>query len=194
MIQKKNITAILLAGGKSSRMGTDKGFVDFNGATFIAHIIETVQPLVGKIMIVSNHNEYDVFKLKRVEDIIPDAGPLAGLFSGLFYSETTYNLVLSCDVPLINAAVLKLLIEGFDPEMDVIQIESDGKTMPLIAIYKKQCMHPCLDALKRGERRLRAAVATLKTKTIKLDPSLDLFVRNINTQGELKELRNELEH
>jgi molybdopterin-guanine dinucleotide biosynthesis protein A len=194
MIQKKNITAILLAGGKSSRMGADKGFVDLNGAPFISHIIETVKPLVANIMIVSNGQEYDVFKLKRVGDIIPDAGPLAGLFSGLFYSETNYNLVLSCDIPLINTAVLNLLIEGVDPEMDVTQIESGGKTMPLIAIYKKQCMHPCLDHLKQGERRLRTAVASLKTKTITLDAALDPFVRNINTQVELKALRNEFEH
>ena len=194
MIQKKNITAILLAGGKSSRMGTDKGFVHLNGSPFASHIIEAVRPLVGQIMIVSTNTAYDVFKLKRVEDIIRDAGPLAGLFTALFYSETTYNLVLSCDIPLINGAVLNQLIEGFDPETDVTQIQSNGKTMPLIAIYKKECMHACLDQLKNGERRLQAAVATLKTKTITLDPELDPYVRNINTINELKEIRNELEH
>jgi len=194
MIQKKNITAILLAGGKSSRMGTDKGFVHLNGSPFASHIIEAVRPLVGQIMIVSTNTAYDVFKLKRVEDIIRDAGPLAGLFTALFYSETTYNLVLSCDIPLINGAVLNQLIEGFDPETDVTQIQSNGKTMPLIAIYKKECMHACLYQLKRGERRLRAAVALLKTKTITLDPELDPHVRNINTIHELKEIRNELEH
>lgn len=194
MIQKKNITAILLAGGKSSRMGADKGFIDLNGSPFASHIIEAVRPLVGQIMIVSTNNAYDVFKLKRVDDIIRDAGPLAGLFTGLFYSETTYNLVLSCDIPLINGAVLNKLIEGFDPETDVTQIQSNGKTMPLIAIYKKECMHACLEQLKKGERRLRTAVATLNTKTISLDPELDPYVRNINTIHELKEIRNELKH
>ena len=194
MGQIKDITGILLAGGKSSRMGSDKGFLKLNGATFMSLIIEAVQPLVNDIIIVSNNSEYDIFNLKRVDDIVKDAGPLAGLFTGLFYSETEYNLVLSCDVPLINNAVLDKLIEGLDSDTDVIQLQSQGKTMPLIALYKKQCMHQCLDQLKKGERRLRMAVEGLNTKTIALDPDLDPFVRNINTLSELTQLKNELEH
>lgn len=192
MIQKKDITAILLAGGKSSRMGTDKGLIELNGASFMARIIRAVEPFVNKIVIVSNDPNYDVFNLKRVSDIIPDAGPLAGIFSGLFYSESEVNLVLSCDVPLINETVLKTLIDGYDPKMDVIQLQSQGKTMPLIALYKKHCMHACLESLKKGERRLTQVVEQMKTKTIILDSSLEPLVRNINTVNELKEIRHEL--
>jgi molybdenum cofactor guanylyltransferase len=194
MIQKNNITGIVLAGGKSSRIGSDKGFLTLNDSTFMTHIIKAVKPFVDDIIIVSNNSDYDIFSLKRVEDIIEDAGPLAGLYSGLNESETEYNLVLSCDVPLINSAVLNKLIEGFDADKDVIQLKSKSKTMPLIALYKKHCMHQCLDLLQKGERRLRTAVEQLKTKTIQLDPDLDQYVRNINTLSELKELRSELEH
>jgi len=192
MTQKKDITAILLAGGKSSRMGTDKGLIELNGASFMARIIRAVEPFVNKITIVSNDPNYDVFNLKRVSDIIPDAGPLAGIFSGLFYSESEVNLILSCDVPLINEAVIKILIDGYDPEMDVIQLQSQGKTIPLIALYKKHCMHRCLESLKKGERRLTKVVEQMNTKTIILDSSLEPLVRNINTVDELKEIRHEL--
>jgi molybdopterin-guanine dinucleotide biosynthesis protein A len=192
MIQIKNITAILLAGGKSSRMGTDKGLIELNGESFMARIIAVVEPFVNKTMIVSNDPNHDVFNRKRVSDIIPDAGPLAGIFSGLFYSESDINLVISCDVPLINEAVLKALIDGYDPEMDVIQLQSQGKTIPLIALYKKHSMHQCLASLKKGERRLTKVVEQLKTKTIILDATLDPFVRNINTVDELKEIRHEI--
>ncbi|MEM7085309.1 MAG: molybdenum cofactor guanylyltransferase [Bacteroidota bacterium] len=194
MIQKKNISAIVLAGGKSSRMGVDKGFIDLNGQSFIARILKTVEPFVQQTLIVSNDPNYDVFKIKRVSDIITNSGPLAGIFSGLFYSESDVNLILSCDVPLINETVLHTLIEGYDPQNDVIQLQSKGKTMPLIALYKKQCMHTCLESLKKGERRLTKVVEQLKTKTIILDASLDPFVRNINTEKELKAIRHELEH
>ena len=175
-------------------MGADKGLIDLNGRSFMTRILKVVAPFVHKTMIVSNDPNYDVFRLKRVSDIIPNAGPLGGIFSGLFYSETEVNLVLSCDVPLINEAVLNTLINGYDSENDVIQLESQGKTIPLIALYKKQCMHPCLASLKKGERRLTKVVATLKTKTILLDKNLDPFVRNINTKNELKAIRHELEH
>ena len=194
MIYKKDITGIILAGGKSSRMGSDKGLISLNGASFISHIIEVVTPLVKEIIIVSNKTDYDVFKLKRVADMVEDSGPLAGLYTGLYHSKTENNLVLSCDVPLINEAVLNKLIEGNNNESDIIQLQSHGKTMPLIAIYKKHCMHRCLDLLMKGERRLRTFVAQMDTKTIVLDPELDKYIRNINTLSQLKELRHELEN
>ena len=176
MNTKNDITGIILAGGKSSRMGSDKGFLDLNGSSFIERIIQVIRPLVNEIIIVSNSTDYDVFKLKRVEDVIKDAGALAGLYTGLYHSETENNLVLSCDVPLINKVVLNKLIEENDEETDIIQIKSQGKTMPLIALYKKRCTPFCLDLLMGGERRLRTLFTKMNTKTIELDLEL------INTQ------------
>ena len=194
MKDKNNITGIILAGGKSSRMGKDKGFLELNGKTFMSHIIEALKPVVKEMIVVSNASDYDVFNLKRVEDMIEDAGPLAGLYTGLFHSETENNIVLSCDVPLISTGVLKKLIDGFTSEADVIQIESQGKTMPLIAMYKKHCWKHFLKQLEQGERRMRVVVEELQTKTLKLDTDSEQYVRNINTLSELKELRHELEH
>lgn len=194
MNTKKDITGIILAGGKSSRMGSDKGFVDLNGSSFMARIIRVIKPLVNEIIIVSNSTDYDVFKLKRVEDIVKNAGPIAGLYTGLYHSETENNLVLSCDVPLINTAVLNKLIEKNDKESDIVQIQSHGKTMPLIAIYKKRCAPLFMQLLTGGERKLRTLALHMKTKTIDLDARLDQYTRNINTISELNELRHELEN
>jgi len=194
MMEQQNITGILLAGGKSSRMGTDKGFLNLHGSTFAERIIKTMKPFVGEIIIVSNNSNYDAFKHKRVEDSIENSGPLAGLYTGLSHSETPYNLVLSCDIPYIHGNVLSQLIEGFDDTLDAIQIESEGKTMPLVAIYKKQCLHRCLELLLNGERRLQVAVEGFKTKTIPLDPSLEKYVKNINTMEEFKAIENGVAH
>ena len=190
MIERDNITGIILAGGKSSRMGTDKGFLKFQGSTFLERIINSMKPLVNDIIIVSNNSDYNEFKYKRVEDIIESSGPLAGLYTGLYHSETKYNLVLSCDVPYINGKVLIQLIQEFDENTDVIQIESEGKTMPLVAIYKKQCLHRCLELLQNGERRLQVAVEGFKTKTISLDTGLEKYVKNINTMEQFKSMEN----
>ena len=194
MIDKKNITGIILAGGKSSRMGSDKGFLILNEASFIYHIIEALKPLVSDIIIVSNNQDYNVFGYRRVEDIIQNAGPLAGLYSGLSHSETTYNLVLSCDVPLIKTTVLNMLIEGFDDAFDCIQLQSQNKTMPLIALYKKKCMHTFKALLQDHKRRLQFAVEQLHTKTIILNPEFDEFVKNINTKQQLNDIKNAVEH
>ena len=194
MIPKKNITAIILTGGKSSRMGSDKGLLLLKGKTFVGRIIDAVKPLVKEIVLVGNNAKYDEFGLKRYRDVIPNCGPLGGIFTGLFYSETDNNLILSCDVPLITLEVLQQLLERSDSEADVNQLESKDETMPLVALYKKGCMHACLDELKKGERRLRAVVGKWNTKTIKLDPEMEPFVRNINTPAELEAIRNEIEN
>lgn len=186
---KKHITGIVLAGGKSKRMGSDKGFVLYNGKPFIQHSIDALEPLVSEIIIVSNNPEYDIFKKKRVADIIPDAGPLAGLYTGLHHSKTEDNLVLSCDVPLINTIVLKELI-NHSHEADIVQIESQDRKMPLIALYKKKCKDQCLSLLEQGERRLRVLVAQSNTKTIRLNKILEGYTKNVNTPIELKDIIN----
>jgi len=194
MIDKKHITGIILAGGKSSRIGSDKGFLLLKNKPFIQHIIEAMQPLVNEIIIVSNNLEYDIFKLKRVNDLIKDSGPLAGVHTGLHYSNTENNLVLSCDVPLINTETLKKLTEQVDENAEIIQLESKDKTMPLIAIYSKHCESKFSNLLDQGERRLRFAVNQFKVKTIVLNKEQEKFTKNINTPDNLNEITNEVDH
>jgi len=194
MINKKDITGIILAGGKSSRMGTDKGFLKLNGKLFIEYSIEALKPLVSQIVIVSNNSEYDIFNVKRVEDIIKDSGPLAGIYSGLKHSETEYNLVLSCDIPLINTKVLKKLIETNGDDFDVIQTVSNGRQMPLIALYKKSCEEPFYKFLKNNERRMHIAINQLKVKNIILKSEFEVFTENINTPKELEKITNGVEY
>ncbi len=191
---KDHITGIILAGGKSSRMGQDKALLSFKGKPFIEYAINALQPLASQIVIVSDHKEYDRFGVTRVDDLIKDAGPLAGLYSGLYHSKTENNLVLSCDVPLVDSQLLQQLITEDDPSVDVVQYKSGDKTMPLIALYKKSCIATCSTLLKSGERRLQELTKTLTTKTIILDKDLEHQVININTEHDLNHLRNEFDH
>ena len=194
MKEHHNITGIILAGGKSTRIGTDKAFIKLNGITFIEHITKSISPFVSEIIIVSNNTAYDKLGYKRVEDLIKDSGPLAGLYTGLHYSKTAYNLVLSCDVPLVNDRVLNTLIDGIDGTSEVIQLKSLDRTIPLVAIYKKECVTKCLELLNKGERRLRAFVNQLNTKTITLKSDLDIYVQNINTLEQFKDIEHAIEH
>jgi molybdopterin-guanine dinucleotide biosynthesis protein A len=194
MNNENNITGIILAGGKSTRMGSDKGFMEIGGTSFMSRIINTLTPYVKEIIIVSDNPDYDSFGLKRVEDIIKDSGPLAGLYTGLEHSKTEDNLVLSCDIPLINHEVISELTHACDSESDIVQIKSGGRIMPLVAMYKKRCLGPCLWLLKNGERRLRSIQTVSITKTIDLKFEYAPYVRNINTIEELKKIRHEIEH
>lgn len=190
----KHRSGIILAGGKSSRMGTTKGLLDLRGKPFIAHSLQALQPWARDLYIVSDDPVYDTYPVTRIEDIWKDCGPLGGLYSGLSETKSPYNIVLSCDVPFVNGTVLNLLVNGIDTDFDVVQLESEGRSHPLIAIYHKDCSSHFKEVLERGERRLRVALESLRVKTIPLDTQLAPLVRNINTQTEYQIIKNEFEH
>ena len=190
MIDKHNLTGIILAGGKSSRMGTDKGFLELNKKQFVQYSIDALTPLVSKIIIVTDHEAYHKFGLQCVKDGIKNAGPVAGIVAGLQASKTTYNIVLSCDIPLINTNILKKLIVNTDQNTTILQVESHGKSMPLIALYNKQVLPIFKTQLKSGERRLRLVVNQCKPKNILLDSSDTCTTRNVNTKNDFKDLIN----
>lgn len=194
MIEKNNITGIILAGGKSSRMGTDKGLLLFNDKPFVQQSIDALSPLVSEIIIVSDRTDYDRFGFKRIMDEVKDAGPVSGIYSGLKASTTTFNLVLSCDIPLITTKILRKLIEHADAKSEIIQIESNGKTMPLIALYKRDVKDKFQKLLQQDERRLRVAVQSCIVKNVVLEDDLNRATTNVNTKEELKQLNSEYNH
>ncbi|GAB1855942.1 molybdenum cofactor guanylyltransferase [Flavobacteriaceae bacterium MHTCC 0001] len=188
MIEKKDITGIVLAGGKSSRMGSDKGFLQFNNKPFVECSIDALKPLVAEIIIVSDHSNYDRLGYKRVTDHIKDAGPMSGIYSGLEASKTEYNLILSCDIPLITTKVLQKLIDAIDNTSEIIQTESSGKSMPLVALYKKGVKDKFYNLLKEDERRLRIAIKNCRFKNVVLDKANINATMNVNTREEFKQI------
>lgn len=194
MIGKNDITGVILAGGKSSRMGTDKGFLDLHGLPFAKYSIEAVAPLVSETIIVSNNAEYDVFKLKRFEDIIKDAGPLAGIYTALNQTNTDFILVLSCDIPLIKTKILEELVSAGTSDFDVIQLVSKGRSMPLIALYHRRCEHKFYELLQSGERKISLALKNCKVKDLPVRSDQEIFTSNINTPEELKVLEHVVNH
>ena len=191
MNKPKNITGILLSGGKSSRMGSDKALMAFQETNFMQAVITAAKPLVNNFFMVSSKPEHNGFGLERINDIIEDAGPLSALYTGLNHSRTEYNLVLSCDIPFIKTETLKLLFDEDFTQFDIVQLASKGKSMPLIAIYKKSCVPVFLELLNSGERRVRKAIENFKIKTIEVDEALAYQLQNINTREQLNSILHE---
>ena len=97
------ITAVILAGGKSSRMGSDKSLLKLGNKTLIEHVVDTVRPYVKSVLIVTNDNEkyHFINDVCFISDIRKDQGPLMGLVSGISSVDTKWSFVTSCDMPLI---------------------------------------------------------------------------------------------
>ncbi|MBI5699276.1 molybdenum cofactor guanylyltransferase [Candidatus Saganbacteria bacterium] len=181
---------IILAGGKSSRLGKDKAFVKFEGVPIIERILSVLGTLFGKCLIVTNTPEkYADLGCRVVTDVYQGVGPLGGLHAGLTASDSERNLVTACDMPLINQELVKYLInvKGQDAVVPVVK----GFPEPLLAVYSKKCL-PAIDKMIRGGQykisRLYDKVATkfIDEKELReIDPELLSFC-NINTLNALK--------
>ncbi len=192
MSKDQSITGIILAGGKSSRMRTDKGFVSFKEKPFVNHIVDALKPLVKNIMIVSDHSQYDSLGYKRVEDVFPEAGPLSGLYSGLLQSGSDLNFVLSCDVPLITSEILKKLLNAYTKEVNAVVCKADARIMPLVGLYNKNCIAVCKKLLENDERRMMRLLETLDNITyLALNRTQTQQVKNINSTKDLNDIKDE---
>ncbi|SNR16289.1 molybdenum cofactor guanylyltransferase [Tenacibaculum jejuense] len=187
-MKNNNITGIVLAGGKSSRMGTDKSKIVFNGKTFIEHSISALECITSDIIIISNTSDHDTFSYERIPDEIQNFGPVAGIYSGLKAIKTEYAIILSCDIPLINSYVLNKLVHAIDNEFDIIQFEYQDKATPLIALYHKNCLSRFEHAINHKIHRLQSVVNTCNPKNILLSEKDAIYIRNINTIEDLKRI------
>ena len=102
-------TGIILAGGLSSRMGTNKALLELNGSTVLNHMVKAIRPAVSRIVVAAGSNEalYSVWGdegLECIQDVYPGKGPLAGLHAALSASRTDWNLVSACDMPLLQTS------------------------------------------------------------------------------------------
>jgi molybdenum cofactor guanylyltransferase len=189
MMMEKEITAIVLAGGKSKRMGTDKGMLKLNGKPFIKHICDALQPIVGSnIIIASGNKEYDVLGYTRVDDIIDDKGPVGGLYSALNSSKTKINIVLSVDVPMVSSELLEWLVASHDETYMVTQTVVGAKTSPLVAVYDRSMRTVFGEHMAGNQLKLQTVVDDVKHQTIEIPEKWNYKVQNINTQEEYQNL------
>ena len=114
------VSAIVLAGGQSRRMGRDKAFLDFDGAPLIQRVLECVQSVCAETIIIANDaNAYARFGARVVSDVFPGKGSLGGIYSGLQAAKEQSALALACDMPLLNVDLLRYLI-SLAPQFDVV--------------------------------------------------------------------------
>ncbi|PJB13928.1 MAG: hypothetical protein CO118_11235 [Flavobacteriales bacterium CG_4_9_14_3_um_filter_32_8] len=187
MNTSKNRTAIILSGGKSSRMGIDKGLLLLNGKPMIQYVIDVVTPLVDEVIIISNQIEYQRFGLPVYEDLIKDAGPLAGIYTGLKYSKHDKNIVVSCDVPFISEKLFQYLI-NFCTNYDVTIPIKNNKTHQVIGIYDKKCIPIFKNELDNNQRKMKVALEKINLNIVDANQFDEKEFTNINTSTELKNI------
>ena len=188
-------SCIILAGGRSLRLGHDKVLEKIGDKTLLEQVISRIESLSREIIIVTAkertfpHLESHS-KLKIISDIFPGKGSLGGIYTGLVTSNTLYNLVVACDMPFLNQPLLSYMIEvsgGFDFVLPRI----DELLEPLHAIYSRNCIAPMEMMLRQGRQVIIELADLVKTRYIGAE-EINRFDRqhlsffNINTQEDLE--------
>ena len=134
------ICAAILAGGKSSRMGTDKALMGLDGMTMIEKVLQAVPTQIADPTVITNNPEdYAFLNLPLHRDVIKGIGPLGGIYTALKHCKTTHCLIVACDLPFLNAGILHQLSER-GPAWDVLVVDTDKGVEPLCAVYSKHCL------------------------------------------------------
>jgi molybdopterin-guanine dinucleotide biosynthesis protein A len=190
----KHINGYILAGGKSSRMGTDKGLLLFEGKPMIQYVIEQMQPIFSKLVIVSNNPEYEKFGLEVIPDLIKDIGPAGGIYTALHHSEAKLNFMVSCDMPFVTAAAIEFIVNNTN-DSQIVLLEYKEKMEPLFGMYSKDCVEIWLQLIEQKTIKLQNMVLHFKLKTIPVENNeifKDSFFKNINTKEDFNNALNRI--
>jgi molybdopterin-guanine dinucleotide biosynthesis protein A len=186
----KKITGIILSGGKSTRMGENKAFIEIEGIPIINRIFTLFQGLFQEIIIVTSEKEQFInLDAKIYSDLFPNRGVLAGLYTGLFFSSFMYSFCVACDMPFLKESVIKYLIKNIQNN-DVIVPRTKKGLQPLHGIYSKNCLGPIKNIIEQGKYKITDFYPMVEIKIIdevelySLDPTRESFI-NVNTQEEL---------
>jgi cyclic pyranopterin phosphate synthase len=175
--------AVILAGGASARMGTEKALLPFNGVPLVQHLADDLRPRFDGLIVGANNVErYSFLGLPIVPDREQGQGPLEGLRACLEASPHEWNFVTACDIPRVDAGLIARLFRATDNADAVVPVSPNGRREPLLALYRRSGHTAAAAALGAGERRLQALLARVRVREIPLGDAP--WYHNLNTPDE----------
>ena len=188
MVQHVAYTIYILAEGKSSRMGEDKGLIKIKGKEMVAHCIDNLKPLKQEIVLITSNVAYKKFGLRIISDKLKNQGPAQGILTALEDSQTAKNLIVSCDMPLIYDMMIRrfddLILDG-----DIVCYE-DAYLFPFPGVYSKSILPIWKEKIGGGDLKLQSLIKQFDYKTLPIDHP-ELFL-NVNTPSDLKLIEEKL--
>ena len=186
-----DLSAFVLAGGKSTRMGEDKAFLDFKGRTLLERALELAGAVASDVRIVGSAEKFAAHA-DVVEDVFQDCGPLAGIHAALRASSSELNLILAVDMPLVSEDLLRFLIARAEsPTITVTVPRTEEGWQPLCAVYRRNFADFAEIALHVRCYKIDALFGSIEVQTIgeqelhKAGFSPVMF-RNLNTRNDLE--------
>lgn len=189
-----SLSAAIMAGGKSRRMGRDKAWLDLgDGRPIVRRVIDVLREVADEVFLVANDERYRTLGLRVVPDRFPEGGVLGGIATGVGAAEHERVLVAACDMPFLSAGVFRLLAQRADGA-DVVIPKVGDELETLHALYTKACLGAMDRALASGRMRVISFFDDVRVREVgpdelrAVDPELRSFT-NLNTPEELEAAR-----
>jgi molybdenum cofactor guanylyltransferase len=189
-----SVTAFVLAGGKSVRMGEDKAFLRLGGCTLLERALELARDLAGNAWIVGSAAKFAALG-PVIEDVYAERGPLGGIHAALTQTSTELNLMIAVDLPFVQADFLNYLITRARETAAVVVVpRGGGGLQPLCAVYRRAFAEVAERSLRAGKNRIDSLFPEVKTRVIDREElkqngfSEEMF-RNVNTRQDWQEAR-----
>jgi len=182
------ISALVLAGGQSRRLGRDKALLPWQGHTLIEHIVAQLKDLSDDVLVITGAQKRygELVDVPIFADEIRNIGPMGGLYTGLKHARHEYSLAVACDMPLLHRALIELLTSELDGSVRAVIPMVQGHRVPTLALYHKESLSVIEQLVAQGRTSLQALLDALTLKIIpeeslrKADPELRAFF-NLNT-------------
>jgi molybdopterin-guanine dinucleotide biosynthesis protein A len=192
-MRELDVTAFVLAGGRSTRMGSDKALLTVGKQTLLERALQTAAAVANQVFIAGSRDRYAQYG-DVVEDIFPDCGPLGGIHAALCITKTDLNLMLSVDTPSISSDFLCWLMQQARASSELMVVpDALGGLQPLAAIYRRRLRAVAEEALKRGDYKIGHLFALATTRYISENEICaagfsPMLFRNVNTVEEYEDL------
>lgn len=183
------IKCFILAGGKSSRMGSNKALLTFNSNTLLSTCINTLKEFSKEIIISGNYTEYKNVNLPLIADERKEIGPIGGLEACLkTLAKDEYGFFTTCDMPLIKSNLIKILAQELAP-FDCIVFSLNGIIQPLFGFYNQRCLKTLVNQVESEDYSLTKMILSCHSKVIEINSKESYTLVNINTPEEYQKLK-----
>lgn len=193
-----DVSAFVTAGGRSSRMGQDKAWLDLGGRAMIEHVIAALVPVTTNVAIIANSSDYRRLGLPVFSDSHIGIGPLEAIRTALANATTARVILVGCDLPFVTSNLFQLLVSSSGDHQATVPVGADENLEPLCAIYCIDALPAVTDLITSGERKVSRLFDRVRTRFVRFEelshlPGSELFFENINSPEDYAHAREAFE-
>jgi molybdopterin-guanine dinucleotide biosynthesis protein A len=184
-----DVDGFVTAGGRSSRMGEDKAWLEINGRPMIERVISAVREATPRVSLIANDASYSSFGLPVIPDVNRGIGPLEAIRVALSRTSGSYALMVGCDLPMVTSELLLFLLDLREEYEAVVPIGPDGKWETMCAVYSRALLPKATTLIEQGARAVRSLLDVANVRTVPFEELRHLggsksFFENVNSQAD----------